>query len=73
MACGQSVDRRDKYCVYCQHRLSTVSQWAGALVVAGLGVCSGAVMLLLSFNYVVPLVVVMGGFVLALWVFSFRR
>jgi hypothetical protein len=35
--------------------------------------CAGAALLPFHFNAVVPLAVVVGGFVLALWVFSSRR
>jgi hypothetical protein len=73
MACGERVGRRDRYCVYCQHRLSSASQWIGALVVASVAMCAGAALLPFHFNAVVPLAVVVGGFILALWVFSSRR
>lgn len=73
MACGERVGRSDRYCVYCQHRLSSASQWVGPLAVAGVAICAGVVLLLLRFSAVVPIVVVVGGFVLALWVFSSRR
>jgi hypothetical protein len=73
VACGERVGRQDRYCVYCQHRLSSASQWFGALAVAGVAICAGGALVLFHFGWGVPLAVVVGGFVLALWVFSSRR